>query len=183
MGYSGISILRKDIIDKLKIFGICDFQTFKGNVEILGINSATISSYGVTKNYQKLTAAIGGKDGVDNIHMTIGRILEAINRKYISLKDDEVDNMLVSLNGITGYSGKNIEFYGKVLSDCQIDFFSQIKRKAISKMVEVSKKIEEKLYCDNHASEEKCKDIGVDYYTNDEIKEVCALNNVEHEEL
>ena len=95
MGYSGISILRKDIIDKLKIFGICDFQTFKGNVEILGINSATISSYGVTKNYQKLTAAIGGKDGVDNIHMTIGRILEAINRKYISLKDDEVDNMLV----------------------------------------------------------------------------------------
>jgi len=183
MGYSGISILRKDIVDKLKIFGICDFQTFKGNVEILGINSATISSDGVTKNYQKLTAAIGGKYGVDNIHMTIGRILEAINRKYISLKDDEVDNMLVSLNGITGYSGKNIEFYGKVLSDCKIDFFSQIKRKAISKMVEVSKKIEEKLYCDNHASEEKCKDIGVDYYTNDEIKEVCALNNVEHEEL
>ena len=91
MGYSGISILRKDIIDKLKVFGICDFQTFKGNVEILGINSATISSYGVTKNYQKLTAAIGGKDGVDNIHMTIGIILEAINRKYISLKDDEVD--------------------------------------------------------------------------------------------
>ena len=183
MGYSGISILRKDIVDKLKVFGICNFQTFKGNIEILGINSATISNYGVTKNYQKLIAAIDGKDGVDNIHMTIGRILEIINRKYISLKDDEVDSMLVSLNGITGYSGKKIEFYGKVISDCKIDFLSQIKRKAISKMVEVSKKIQEKTYCDNHASEEKCKDVSSDYYTNDEINQICALNNVEHEEL
>ena len=115
--------------------------------------------------------------------MTIGRILEIINRKYISLKDDEVDSMLVSLNGITGYSGKKIEFYGKVISDCKIDFLSQIKRKAISKMVEVSKKIQEKTYCDNHASEEKCKDVSSDYYTNDEINQICALNNVEHEEL